>query len=197
VADAQGSIKHVRQPYIDPAQCTGCGACEYACPIHDRPAVYVTSIGESRSRTNQMLLADNQRVAEPLPESGQASGWQKISGTRAFAAADLWRYMDGGADRYERAGVAHTFTATYRHSSGIEANVEAHLFRDAAGAQAIMDAEAATGSEAVSLGDAARLYSASLVFRKRRYLVRLTAYQTGAGVRPALITLARAIDAQI
>ena len=28
----------------------------YACPVKDRPAVYVTSVGESRSRTNQFIL---------------------------------------------------------------------------------------------------------------------------------------------
>jgi polyferredoxin len=56
VADAQGYLKQVKQPFIDPQRCVGCGACEYACPVQDRPAVYVTSIGESRSRTNQILL---------------------------------------------------------------------------------------------------------------------------------------------
>jgi polyferredoxin len=54
--DAEGHVKEVKQPYLDPARCVGCGACEYACPVQDRPAVYVTSIGESRSRTNQILL---------------------------------------------------------------------------------------------------------------------------------------------
>jgi len=56
VVDAKGNTKLVRQPHVNPENCTGCGACEYACPVHDRPAVYVTSIGESRSRTNQILL---------------------------------------------------------------------------------------------------------------------------------------------
>lgn len=56
VADAAGNIKELKQPYVDPSRCVGCGACEYACPVQDRPAIYVTSIGESRSRTNQILL---------------------------------------------------------------------------------------------------------------------------------------------
>jgi ferredoxin len=55
-----GETKTVKQPFIDPTLCTGCGACEYACPIKGSPAVYVTSAGETRSRTNQFLLKENQ-----------------------------------------------------------------------------------------------------------------------------------------
>jgi polyferredoxin len=56
VVDAQGKGKQVRQPYVDPQLCVGCGACEFACPVQDRPAIYVTSVGESRSKANQILL---------------------------------------------------------------------------------------------------------------------------------------------
>jgi len=61
VIDAAGNVKQVKQPYLDPSRCVGCGACEHACPVQDRPAVYVTSVGESRSRSNQILL--NRRKA--------------------------------------------------------------------------------------------------------------------------------------
>ena len=46
----------LQRPHVDPSLCIGCGACEKACPIVDKPAVYVTSAGESRSRTNVILL---------------------------------------------------------------------------------------------------------------------------------------------
>src|SRR5271166_5108632 len=53
VAGREGQLRSVRQPYVDPALCVGCGACEHTCPVKDAPAVYVSSVGESRSRTNQ------------------------------------------------------------------------------------------------------------------------------------------------
>ncbi len=56
VIDSAGRTKTLKQPRIDPSRCVGCGACEYACPLQDRPAVYVTSIGESRSSGSQILL---------------------------------------------------------------------------------------------------------------------------------------------
>jgi len=51
-----GKIKKLKRPMMDPKLCVGCGICENKCPVHDRPAVRVSSIGETRSRTNQMIL---------------------------------------------------------------------------------------------------------------------------------------------
>ncbi len=54
--DRNGRTVHLQRPHVDPKLCIGCGACEKVCPVQDRPAVYVTSVGESRSRTNVILL---------------------------------------------------------------------------------------------------------------------------------------------
>ena len=47
---------HVQRPHVDPSLCIGCGACEKVCPVQDKPAVYVTNVGETRSKTNVILL---------------------------------------------------------------------------------------------------------------------------------------------
>jgi ferredoxin len=51
-----GKTITLKQPFIDPKLCIGCGICENKCPVHDRPAVRVSSIGETRSSVNQMIL---------------------------------------------------------------------------------------------------------------------------------------------
>jgi ferredoxin len=48
--------QRLKQPVVQPDLCIGCGACEKVCPVADSPAVYVTSIGETRSKTNLLLL---------------------------------------------------------------------------------------------------------------------------------------------
>ena len=56
VVQPDGSIKTAQAPVVDMATCTGCGICENKCPVVDAPAIYVTSIGETRSDRNKVLL---------------------------------------------------------------------------------------------------------------------------------------------
>jgi polyferredoxin len=51
-----GKLKLLRRPYLEPELCVGCGICENKCPVRDHPAIRVTSISETRSQTNQMIL---------------------------------------------------------------------------------------------------------------------------------------------
>ncbi len=56
VAGRGGRPIRLKQPYVDPRLCIGCGICENKCPVEDLAAIRVSSVGETRSATNQMLL---------------------------------------------------------------------------------------------------------------------------------------------
>lgn len=56
VKNRGGITKTVKQPVVDLELCNGCGICENKCPVIDKPAIVVTSIGESRSEVNRLSL---------------------------------------------------------------------------------------------------------------------------------------------
>lgn len=137
------------------------------------------------------------KPATLFPESNAVSGWSKTGETRTFEAADLWQYIDGDAEKYIQAGVQRTLTADYRYQDSIEAVADIYVLGAAEGAKKILDAEPGTNSRPVALGDAGRLYGASLVFRKGPYLVRLVAYKESPQVSKALEELARGIERKL
>lgn len=54
--DVYGNIVVLNKPFMVPDLCIGCGICEHECPVKDDRAVYVTAVGESRSRERKLLL---------------------------------------------------------------------------------------------------------------------------------------------
>lgn len=131
-----------------------------------------------------------------FPETNEVPGWSKGE-TRTFEASRLWEYIDGDADRYIQAGVLRTLTTDYRYRDKIEAVADIYVMKAPEGARKIFDSESSVGSQPLQLGDSARLFPATLTFRKGAYFVRLVAYQEDPEVGKALTELAGAIERKL
>lgn len=59
----------LNKPYMRPELCIGCGLCEHECPVVDSPAVYVTAVGESRSKDRSLLLKSHNPKTQTPPSS--------------------------------------------------------------------------------------------------------------------------------
>jgi formate hydrogenlyase subunit 6/NADH:ubiquinone oxidoreductase subunit I len=44
----------LQRPWVDPAQCIGCGICEHECPVSGRRAIRVSAENESRNQKHSL-----------------------------------------------------------------------------------------------------------------------------------------------
>jgi len=132
-----------------------------------------------------------------FPASNQVAGWAKTGDTRTFEAADLWKYIDGEAERYLKAGVQRVSTTDYKFQNKVEAVVDIYTMRNAEGAEKIFKSEPAADAKPIRLGDEARLSSQSLVFRKGAWLVRIVGFEESTETRQALLQLGQGIELRL
>ncbi|GAB4322004.1 MAG: 4Fe-4S binding protein [Candidatus Sumerlaeia bacterium] len=50
--DSREPGRRFKRPIVDPEVCTGCGICQFKCPVTDLPAIRITAVGEKRAATN-------------------------------------------------------------------------------------------------------------------------------------------------
>jgi hypothetical protein len=93
------------------------------------------------------------KASDAFPATGAVAGWEKTSETRVFAANDLWKYIDGDAEQYISAGVVSTSTSDYKYQGQLEATVDVHTMKDAAGARKILET-GTSDAKPIQLGDA-------------------------------------------
>ena len=133
---------------------------------------------------------------EPFPASGKITGWEKTSETRVFDAKNLYQYIDGDAEQYISAGVVSTSTSDYKFQRQLEATVDVHTMKDAAGARKILE-KGTKDAKSIQLGDAGVAYAQSIIFRKGTSLVRIVAYESTPDTPQALLALARGVEAKL
>jgi len=132
-----------------------------------------------------------------FPASNEVAGWAKTGDIRTFEAADLWKYIDGEAERYLKAGVQRASTVDYKFRNKVDAVVDIYTMKNVESAEKIFNSEPAVDVKPIPLGDSARLSSQSLVFRKGASLVRIIAYEESAETQQALLQLGQGIELRL
>ena len=133
-----------------------------------------------------------------FPDSTAApQGWARSDDIRTYPPAQLSDYIDGDAEKYLRANVQSTSTADYKFQSKFDAIADIYTFSDPASAKVIFDSEPSAAAATPPVGDAARLYEQSLIYRKGRYLVRIVAYQATPELQQALLALGKSIEPRL
>ena len=120
--------------------------------------------------------------------------WTRTDDIRTFPPAKLYEYIDGDAEKYLRAQVQSTYTTDYKFQDKFETVVDIYTFTDPSGAKAIFDSEPSANAATPALGDAARLYQQSLIYRKGRRVVRIVAYQATPQLQQGLLDLGKSIE---
>lgn len=129
-----------------------------------------------------------------FPESGVVAGWTKAPEVRTFSPDQLATYIDGDAEKYLKAGVRSTSTADYKFKDQTQVVVDVYTMSTPEGAKTIFESEPVMDAQSPSFGDAARLFSQSLIFRKGPYLVRMVAYQDSPQISQAMLHLGLAVE---
>ena len=156
--------------------------------------IAVASAMAATASCNRKPAAAN---ASPFPESNQVQGWTRSDEIRVYPAGELWKYIDGDAEKYVKAGVQSTSTADYHFQNKIDAVVDLYSMANSDGTKTVFESEPAADASSPQIGDAARLYAQSLVFRRGKYLVRIVAYQESQWLRQGLLDLGKSIDQRL
>lgn len=144
------------------------------------------------------LAAGCQKQSSPAKMAfPEAAGWTRTGNVRTFAGEGLFTYIDGDAEKYLKAGFKSVSTADYKFQEKIQVVVDVYTMTSPAAARTIFESEPAGDAKTVALGDAARLYAQSLIFRKGPYLVRMVAYQESPALPQGMVDLGHAIEGKL
>ncbi len=130
-----------------------------------------------------------------LPDPRELQGWALVDSARIFQGADLYRYIDGGADLFMEYGFRQVAVARYRRAGLID--VEIFEMSDSGAAFGIYSVRCGEHASAVEVGHEGCAGDSYVMFWKGNYYVTVSATDAGDGLAGDLIELARTVDRKI
>lgn len=127
-----------------------------------------------------------------LPANGD--GWERQGEPTRFGPDDLWRHINGGAEKYLAVGFESLDVAEYRAADGTEAVAERYLLTSRRASRDLFAGELPIAELKVDVGDDAQLDQQSLSFRRGACLVHVVVDRNEMGTGEALVALGQLID---
>jgi len=151
------------------------------------------------------LLAGQAPAASVLPPDGFLKAWKKSEPARVFTAADLYGYIDGGAELFLEFGFEQLAVQPYvpvtpaAGAAGApdEFQVEVYRMADAAAAAGIYFMKCGRETPDASFAERHTLNRFQLIFRRERYYVVINNSEGNEKLRAGMLDFARHIAGRL
>jgi hypothetical protein len=144
----------------------------------------------AQSAAQTVTAAERARLAALLPDGSQFGA--RVRGAAAFYGKDLYRYIDGGADAYLKAGFVALAHREYM-AGAVELEADVYDMGAAGRALARFGAERPRDVRGLAIGAGAYVDEGALNFAAGTYYVKLVAFGEAGKTAGVLEKLARAI----
>ncbi len=127
--DEQG--RELRRPFVREEVCTGCGFCEYACPVKGKSAIVVEGI---QPQVAVVLVELVEYAGDRIKYlfSQKVGIWSMKGKVEVYSGEQrLYEYIDGGAEPYLSYSFQQVAVATYEDGTGGEITAEVWEFGNA------------------------------------------------------------------
>ncbi len=144
------------------------------------------------------LPGPSQAAARPsgdgalMPADAAVAGWKKSEAARVFGGADLYGYIDGGAELFLEFGFDRLTLQKYR-SGKDELAVEVYRMTDAVAATGVYLMKRGKPTADPSFAARHTVNRHQLMFVRERYFVTVNNLSGGDAARAALLTFGRAV----
>jgi hypothetical protein len=143
---------------------------------------------------DELPRALRSRLAALLPDAKTVGG--KPGPEAVYDSANLYRYLDGGAEEYHLRGFVALIHREYKTASA-EIEVDIYDMGLAANALEMSRVEGGPDCRPIEIGSGGYAREGMLNFTQGKYYVRLTAFSDAGGTPVALEKAARSISARM
>ena len=139
------------------------------------------------------LAADDSAI---LPPDGLVAGWKKVDATKRFTQADLYGYIDGGAELFLEYGFEQLTVQKYRNGTD-EFTVEAYRMTDPAAAGGVYLMKAGNETPTAGLRERHTANRYQLLLLRDRYFIVLNNLSGKEALTPVQVKFASYVASKL